>query len=70
MDRAWALAGFVEDWLEYAINMVATSEQQVLPKPIPLHRAQRSPSSEGLGGRYDRGSSGGRNARVMATTED
>jgi hypothetical protein len=26
--------------------MVATSERHLLPKPIPLHRSQRSPSSE------------------------
>ncbi len=38
VDRVWALE-FVEEQLEYAINMVATSERQVLPKPIPLHRA-------------------------------
>ncbi len=36
---------------------------------IPLHRSQRSPSSEGRGGRYGRGSSSGRNARVMTITE-
>jgi hypothetical protein len=41
-DRAWAMADFVEERLEYAINMVAMSEQQVLPKPIPLHMSQRS----------------------------
>jgi hypothetical protein len=70
VDRAWALAGLVDERLEYAINMFATSGRQVLPKPIPLHRAQRSPSSEGQGGRYDRGSSTARNARVMTTTED
>jgi hypothetical protein len=40
----------VEDQLRYATNMVATSERHVLPKPIPLHRSQRSPSSEGRGG--------------------
>jgi hypothetical protein len=37
---------FVNERLRYAINMVATSERHVLPKPIPLHRSQRSPSSE------------------------
>jgi hypothetical protein len=61
IDRARPLAGFVEDRLEYAINMVAPRERQVLPKAIPLHRAQRSPSSEGRGDRCVRG----RNARVM-----
>jgi hypothetical protein len=70
VDRVWGFAGFVEDRLEYATNMVATSERLVLPKPIPLHRPPRSPSSESRGGRYDRGSSGRRNTRVMATRED
>ena len=60
---------FVEDWLAYATNMVATSERHVLPKPIPLHRPQRSPSLDGQGGWYSRGSSKGRNAWVMATME-
>ncbi len=55
--------------LEYAINMVATSERQVLSKPIPLHRAQRSPSSDGRRGQYNHGRSVVRNAWVMATTE-
>jgi hypothetical protein len=50
IDRAWSFAEFVEDRLKYATNMVATSERQVLPKPIPLHRVPRSPSSEGRGG--------------------
>jgi hypothetical protein len=59
----------VEDQLAYATNMVATSERHVLPKPIPLHRSQRSPSSEGRGGRYGRGNSKGRDARVMTLTE-
>jgi hypothetical protein len=40
VDRAWALSGFVDERLDYAINMVATSEQQVLPKPISLHRTR------------------------------
>jgi hypothetical protein len=69
VDRAWALAEFVEERLEYTINMVATSELQVLSKSIPLHRLQRLPSSNGQGGRYSRGSSVGSNVRVMATTE-
>jgi hypothetical protein len=30
-NRARALAGFLEDRLEYAINMVATSKRHVLP---------------------------------------
>jgi hypothetical protein len=60
---------FVEERLGYATNMVATSERYVLPKPIPLHRLQRSPSSEGRGGCYGRGGSSGRNARVMTVTE-
>jgi hypothetical protein len=60
----------VENLLEYATNMVATSEQLVLPKPIPLQRPPILLSLEGRGGRYDRGSSGGQNARVMATRED
>jgi hypothetical protein len=51
---------FVEDCLEYANNMVATNEQLGLPKPIPLHISPRSLSSDNQGGRYDRGSSGGR----------
>jgi hypothetical protein len=68
-DRAWFMDEFVEDRLGYATNMVATSERHVLPKPIPLHRSQRSPSSEGRGGRYGRGNSSGRNARVMTVTE-
>jgi hypothetical protein len=45
--RAWYVETFVEDLLRYAIDTVATSEQHVLPKPIPLHRPQRSPSSDG-----------------------
>jgi hypothetical protein len=49
-DRAWAMVAFMEERLGYAINMVSTSERQVLPKPIPLHRSQRSPSSDGRGG--------------------
>jgi hypothetical protein len=68
-DRALALAEFEDERLDYTITMVATSERQVLPKPIPLHRAQRLPSSDGRGSRYSRGNSAGRNARVMATTE-
>ncbi len=59
----------MEDRLAYATNMVATSERHVLPKPIPLHRSQRSPSSEGRGGHYGRGNSTGRKARVMTITE-
>jgi hypothetical protein len=70
IDRASSFVGFVEDCLEYATNMVATSQRLVLPKPIPFHRSPRSPSSESRGGRYDRGSSGGRNARVMVARED
>jgi hypothetical protein len=50
VDRAWALSELVDERLDYAINMVATSEWQVLPKPIPLHRAQRLPSLDGRGG--------------------
>jgi hypothetical protein len=68
-DRAWFMEEFVEDRLGYATNMVATSERHVLPKPIPLHRSQRSPSSEGRGGRYGRRNSSGRNGRVMTVTE-
>jgi hypothetical protein len=60
---------FVNERLRYAINMVATSERHVLPKPAPLHRSQRSPSSEGRGGRYSRGESSGRNAQVMTVTK-
>jgi hypothetical protein len=60
---------FVEDRLAYVTNMMATSERHVLPKPIPLHRLQRSPSSEGRGGRYSRGNSTGRNPRVMTITK-
>ncbi len=60
---------FVNERLRYAINMVDTSERHVLPKATPFHRSQRSPSSEGRGGRYSRPRSFGRNARVMAVTE-
>jgi hypothetical protein len=68
-DRSWYMDVFVNERLRYAINMVATSERHVLPKATPLHRSQRSPSSEGRGGRYSRPGSSGRNARVMAVTE-
>jgi hypothetical protein len=68
-DRAWYMEEFAEERLAYATNMVATSERHVLPKPIPLHRSQRSPSSEGRGGCYGRGNSTGRNPRVMTITE-
>jgi hypothetical protein len=68
-DRAWYMDVFVNERLRYAINMVATSERHVLPKPTPLHRSQRSPSSEGRGGGYSFGGSSGRNARVMTVTE-
>ncbi len=68
-DRSWYMDVFVNERLRYAINMVATSERHVLPKATPLHRSQRSPSSEGRGGRYSRPGSLGRNARVMAVTE-
>jgi hypothetical protein len=61
----WLMEEFVEDRLVYATNMVAMSERHVLPKPIRLHRSQRSLSSEGRGGRYGRGNSSGRNTRVM-----
>jgi len=70
IDRALGFGGFVEDRLEYATNMIATSERLVIPKLIPLHRPPRSPSSESRGGRYDRGCSGGWNTRVMAARED
>jgi hypothetical protein len=50
--------------------MAATSKRLVLPKPTSLHSPPRSPSLEGQGGRYDCGSSGSRNARIMATRED
>jgi hypothetical protein len=68
-DRSWYMEEFVNERLWYAINMVATSERHVLPKATPFHRSQRSPSSEGRGGRYSRPGSSGRNARVMAVTE-
>jgi hypothetical protein len=68
-DRAWYIDVFVNERLRYAINMVATSERHVLPKAIPPHRSQRSPSSEGRGGRYSSGGSSGRNVRVMTVTE-
>jgi hypothetical protein len=68
-DRSWYMDVFVNERLQYAINMVATSERHVLPKVTPLHRSQRSPSSEGRGGRYSCPESSGRNARVMAVTE-
>jgi hypothetical protein len=45
-DRPLGFVRFVEDRLEYATNMVATGEQLVLPKLIPLYRPPRSPSSE------------------------
>jgi hypothetical protein len=60
---------FVEDRLAYATYMVAMSVRHVLPKPISLHRSQRSPSSEGRGGCYGYGNSSGRNARVITVTE-
>ncbi len=50
-DRSWYMDVFVNERLRYAINMVATSERHVLPKATPLHSSQRSPSSEGRGGR-------------------
>jgi hypothetical protein len=68
-DRSWYIDVFVNERLRYAINMVATSERHVLPKATPLHRSQRSPSSEGRGVRYSRPGSSGRNARVMTVTE-
>jgi hypothetical protein len=68
-DRSWYMDVFVNERLRYAINMVATSEKHVLPKATPLHRSQRSPSSEGRGGRYSRPGSSGRNTRVMTVTE-
>jgi hypothetical protein len=59
-DRSWYMDVFVNERLRYAINMVATSERHVLPKATPYYRSQRSPSSEGRGGRYSRpGSMGG-----------
>jgi hypothetical protein len=69
-DRSWYMDVFVNERLQYTINMVATSERHVLPKATPLHRSQRSPSSEGRGGRYSRANSLGRNARVMTVTEN
>ncbi len=48
--------------------MVATSERHVLPKATPYYRSQRSPSSEGRGGRYSRPGSFGRNAKTMVMT--
>ncbi len=68
-DRSWYMDVLVNERLRYAINMVATSERHVLPKAAPLHRSQRSPSSEGRGGRNSRPGSLGRNAKVMAVTE-
>jgi hypothetical protein len=68
-DRPWYMDVFVNERLRYAINMVATSERHVLPKATPYYRSQRSPSSEGRGGRYSRPGSFGRNAKVMAVTE-
>jgi hypothetical protein len=68
-DRSWYMDVFVNERLRYAINMVAPSERHVLPKATPLHRSQRSPSSEGRGGRYSRPRSSGRSAQVMAVME-
>jgi hypothetical protein len=68
-DRSWYMDVFVNERLRYAINMMATSERHVLPKATPLHRSQRSPSSEGRGGRYSRAGSSGRNVEVMTVTE-
>jgi hypothetical protein len=68
-DRPWYMDVFVNKRLRYAINMVATSERHVLPKATPHYRSQRSPSSEGRGGRYSRPGSFIRNAKVMAVTE-
>jgi hypothetical protein len=47
---------FVNERLRFAINMVATSERHVLPKPA-------------RGGRYSRGELSGKNAQVMTVTE-
>ncbi len=68
-DRSWYMDVCVNKRLRYAINMVAMSERHALPKATPFHRSQRSPSSEGRGGRYNRPGSFGRNSRVMAVTE-
>jgi hypothetical protein len=68
-DRSWYMDVFVNERLRYAINMVATSERHVLPKATPYYRSQRSPSSEGRGGRYSRPGSFGRNAKAMVVTE-
>ncbi len=68
-DRAWYMEVFVEERLGYTTNMGATSERHMLPKLIPLHRSQRSPSSEGRGGPYDCGGSSGRNPRIMTVPE-
>ncbi len=68
-DRSWYMDVFVNERLWYAINMVATSERHVLPKATPYYRSQRSPSSEGRGGRYSCPGSFGRNAKVMAVME-
>jgi hypothetical protein len=68
-DRSWYMSVFVNERLQYAINMVATSERHVLPKATPYYRSQRSPSSEGRGGRYSRPGSLGRSAKTMVVTE-
>jgi hypothetical protein len=67
-DRSWYMDVFANERLRYAINMVATSERHVLPKAIPYYRSQRSPSSEGRGGRYSSPGSFGRNASAGRRT--
>ncbi len=69
-DRSWYMDVFVNERLRYAINMVATSERHVLPKATPYYRSQRSPSSEGRGGRYGRPGSFGRNAKAMVGEQE
>jgi hypothetical protein len=49
--RAWGFAGFAKDGLEYATNMVGTSERLVLPKPTPStghrdHRLRRAGAAD------------------------
>jgi hypothetical protein len=53
-DRSWHMGVFVNE---------------TFVKATPFHRSQKSPSSEGRGGRYSRPGSFGRNAKVMAGTE-
>ncbi len=77
MENAWIRleawfgdkALFIKDLMQDIKSVTPIKEGDVLPKATPFQRSQRSPSSEGRGGRYSRPGSFGRNAKVMAVTE-